>query len=160
MRLNSTVNLSKICQYAVKELVKQECIPVRCIPPAHWPYPGGCLPGGCLPRGVSAQWVSAQAGVCPEGVVCPGGCLPRGVVCPGGLSAQGGCLLGVSVQGPSAQGVSCDLSHHEFNVTCMLSFHQLRLITSAAAYIVFSHVTCDACWDTHTHPCGQNDRHV
>ena len=52
----------------------------------------------------------------------------------------------------SAQGGwSCDRSHHAFDVTCMLSLHQLRLITSAAAYIVFGHVTCDACWDN-THP--------
>ena len=30
----------------------------------------------------------------------------------------------------------------------MLFCHQLRLITSTAAYIVFGHVTCGACWDT------------
>ena len=38
-----------------------------------------------------------------------------------------------------------------FDVTSMLSLYQLRLITSAAAYIVFGHVTCDACWDTPPH---------
>ena len=49
---------------------------------------------------------------------------------------------------PAQRGVSCHLSHHAFDVTCMLSLHQLRLLTSAAAYIMFGHVTCDACWDT------------
>ena len=48
-------------------------------------------------------------------------------------------------QGVSAQGVSA----YAFDVTCILSLHQMRLITSAAAYIVFGHVTCDACWNTH-----------
>ena len=33
-------------------------------------------------------------------------------------------------------GVPCDLSHHAFDVTCMLSPHQLRLTNSAAPYIV------------------------
>ena len=60
--------------------------------------------------------------------------------------------------GGSAWEVSCDLSHHTFDVTCMLSLHQLRLIASAAAYIAFGYVTCDACWDTPS--CGQNERHV
>ena len=60
----------------------------------------------------------------------------------------GDSAWGVSVQG----GVPCDLSHHAFDVTCMLSCHQLRLITSAAAYIVFGHVTCGACWDTSPPP--------
>ena len=45
-------------------------------------------------------------------------------------------------------GVLCDLSHNAFDVTCMLSLHQLRLFTSAAVYIVLGHVTCDECWDT------------
>ena len=45
-------------------------------------------------------------------------------------------------------GVPCDLSHNAFDVTCMLSLHQLRLITSAAFQIVLGHVICDACWDT------------
>ena len=77
----------------------------------------------------------------------------RSLTILGGAPAQG-----VSVQG---RGVPCDLSHHAFDVTCMLSSHQLRLITSAAAYIVFGHVTCGACWDTSPPtPRGQNDRHV
>ena len=54
-----------------------------------------------------------------------GACLPRGCL-PGG-----------------------DLSHHVFDVTSMLSPHQLRVYTNAAAYIVLvGHVTCKACWDT------------
>ena len=61
------------------------------------------------------------------------GCLPKGVPAQGGVTA-------------------CDLSHHAFDVTCVLSCHQLRLTTSAAAYIVFGHVTCGACWDTTPSP--------
>ena len=56
--------------------------------------------------------------------------------------------LTISGGGGACLGGPCDLSHHAFDVTCMLSCHQLRLITSAAAYIVFGHVTCGACWDT------------
>ena len=56
---------------------------------------------------------------------------------------------GVVYPGGSAWGdAPCDLFHHAFDVNCMLPPHQLRLITSAAAYIVFGHVTCGACWDT------------
>ena len=37
----------------------------------------------------------------------------------------------------------CDLSHHAFDVTCMLPPHQLRPTNSAAPYIVLvGHVTC------------------
>ena len=60
-------------------------------------------------------------------------------VSPSVHCSGGGCL---------PRGVPCDLSHHAFDVSCMLSCHQLRLITSAAAYIVFGHVTCGVCWDT------------
>ena len=49
--------------------------------------------------------------------------------------------------------VPCDLSHHAFDVTCMLPPHQLRHINSAPAYILLpGHVTCKACWDTHSPP--------
>ena len=34
------------------------------------------------------------------------------------------------------RGVPCDISHHAFDVTCMLSLLQLRLKSNAAAYIV------------------------
>ena len=98
----------------------------------------------------------------PWGLYLPMGCLPRGVhaqggACPGG---RGGCL-GVDAKGVPAKGVPCDLSHHAFEVTCMLPPHQLRHINSAPAYIVLSgHVTCKACWDTTHHlppPHGQTD---
>ena len=85
--------------------------------------------------------VSRERGVCPVGCllggVCPGMC----VYLWGGALPEGGVCLG-------GRCVSCDLSHHAFDVTCMLFLHQLWLITSAADYIVFGHVTCDACWDT------------
>ena len=71
----------------------------------------------------------------------PVGPWPRVGVCPGAVSARG---------------VPCDLSHHAFDVTCMLSPHQLRASNNAAAYILLvGHVTCKACWDTP--PCGQAD---
>ena len=46
----------------------------------------------------------------------------------GGFSIRGGSPLG--------GGVPCDLSHHAFDVTCMLPAHQLRPTNSAAAYIL------------------------
>ena len=62
----------------------------------------------------------------------------RGVSLPGG----GGVVS-------LPEGVPCDLSHHAFDVTCMLPPHQLRHINSAPAYILLpGHVTCKACWDT------------
>ena len=72
-----------------------------------------------------------------------GGCLP-GRCLPGGGSAR--------------EGVPCDLSHHAFDVTCMLPPHQLRPTNSAAAYILpVGHLTCKACWDTTPPPPrGQN----
>ena len=60
---------------------------------------------------------------------CPGGCLPWGAACPGGMPVHGGCLPG--------GGVPCDLSHHAFDVTCMLPPDQLSVSTSAAPYIVW-----------------------
>ena len=66
----------------------------------------------------------------------------------GGVS-QHALDRGVSAQG----GVPCDISNHAFDFTCMLSWHQLRVNTSAPAYIVLvDNVTCDACWDTAPHP--------
>ena len=67
-------------------------------------------------------------------------CSKNAAVLHGGVSVLGGLCLpkGVSAQ----EGVSCDLSHNAFDVTCMLSHHQLRVNTSAAAYIVLvGHVT-------------------
>ena len=93
--------------------------------------------------GVSAQGrVPAQeGGVCP-GKVCArwgGGCL--GAVCleQGGVPAQRGVGDASPGGGCLPRGVSCDLSHHAFDVTCMLPPHQLRLNTSAAASIVLTH---------------------
>ena len=107
-------------------------VPARGVPARGVPAQGGVCPRGCLPKG----WVACP-GVPAQGVCLPRGCLSRGV------SAWGGVCLGH---------VPCDLSHHAFDVTCMLSCHQLRLITSAAAYIVFGHVTCGACWNTTNTP--------
>ena len=81
--------------------------------------------------------------------VCMEGCLPGGEVSAWGrgVSDWGGVYL----EGMSAWGVPCGLSHHAFDVTCMLPPHQLRPSNSAAAYIqLVGHVTCKACWDTHT----------
>ena len=56
---------------------------------------------------------------------------------------------GVSPRGCLPRGVPCDLSHHAFDVTCMLPQYQLRHINSAPAYILLpGYVTCKACWDT------------
>ena len=92
-----------------------------------------CIPVGCVPP---AHWPYPRGGVC-LGVSVQG-------VSAGRVSARGGlpwgCLPG---------GVPCDLSHNAFDVICMMSFHQLRLITSITAYIAFGHMTCDTRWDTH-----------
>ena len=113
-----------------------------CFCSCSFPVSGGCTCWGVyLPKGVYlGGGVPAQRGVYLlevylGGGTCLGVYLLEGCTCPGGVP----------------RGVPCDLSHHTFDVTCMLSCHQLRLITSAAAYIVFGHVTCGACWDT-AHP--------
>ena len=59
-------------------------------------------------------------------------CIPVGCV-PPAQWPSGGCLPG----GCLPRGVSCDLSHHAFDITCTLSRHQLSVNTSAAAYIVW-----------------------
>ena len=61
-----------------------------------------CIPVGCVPP---AHW--------PGGVLHPG----EGFSIQGGFSIRGGS--------PSRGGVPCDLSHHAFDVTCMLPSHQL-----------------------------------
>ena len=77
-------------------------------------------------------------------VTIRGGCLTQGGVWPRGCLTQGGVWLGGLLWG-----VPCDLSHHAFDVTCVLPPHQLRHINSAPAYILLpGHVTCKACWDT------------
>ena len=94
----------------------------------------------------------------------------RGVLHPGGSPSGGFSIQGGSPSGgfsiweggwgsPSRRegGLPCDLSHHAFDVTCMLLPHQLRPTNSAAAYIVLvGHVTCKASWDTTPLPCEQN----
>ena len=73
-----------------------------------------------------------------------------GVSYPGGLLTRGAYLGGLLPRGVSYLGdVPCDLSHHAFDVTCMLPPHQLKPTNSAAAYILLAgHVTCKASWDT------------
>ena len=79
-----------------------------------------------------------------RGVPANGGYLSRGgVTCPGGT-----CPV------VPAGGVSCDLSHHAFDVTCMLPPNQLSVSTSAAAYIVWPR--CMLGYTPHEH----NDRQV
>ena len=104
---------------------------------------GVYLPGGCTCLGgVPAQGCTCPRGVPAQGVYLPVWCTCLGGTCPGG--------------------VPCDLSHHAFDVTCMLPPHQLRHINSAPAYILLpGHVTCKACWDTQPPlPREQNDRQV
>ena len=96
-------------------------------------------------RTVRSLTIFGVGGACSGGVPSPGGVSAGGVPAQGVLALGEGVCWGVSAQ---EEGVPCDLSHHAFDVTCMLSCHQLRLFTSAAAYIVFGHVTCGACWDT------------
>ena len=55
-------------------------------------------------------------------------CIPVGCVPPAQWPSGGGVL--------HPGGVPCDLSHHAFDVTCMLPAHQLRPTNSAAAYIL------------------------
>ena len=97
----------------------------------------GVSAGGCLPRCVPARGCLPSGGVCLGGV-CLGRCLPRGGVCPGGCLPRG-CLPRSL---PGGGGVPCYLSHHTFDVTCMLPPHQLRPSNSAAAYVLLvGHVT-------------------
>ena len=80
---------------------------------------------------------------------CRGACVVAGGhvwlqgVC---MAAGGACMVagghawlqrgGQPQGGVWLQGVSCDLSHHAFDVTCMLPPHQLSVSTCAAPYIV------------------------
>ena len=64
----------------------------------------------------------------------------------GGMHGRGGVHDGGHVWQGGVHGREgawpCDLSHHAFDVTCMLSPHQLRPTNSAAPYIVLvGHVT-------------------
>ena len=117
---------------------------------------GGSPSRGDSPSGGGGG--SPSPGSLSRGVLHPGGLLHRGGLHPGGFSIPGGVLHpgrggsppgGVSILG----GVPCDISHHAFDVTCLLPPHQLRHINSAPAYILLpGHLTCKACWDTHPPP--------
>ena len=113
------------------------------------------LPGGmhgcwgvCVAARGHAWLLGGHACLSGGHVWLPGGCawLPGGHVwLPGGAWSPGGaCMLAGGV------GVPCDLSHHAFDVTCMLSPHQLRASSYAPAYILVGHVT-------RMPPCGQTD---
>ena len=102
---------------------------------------GACMVarGACMVARGGAWLLGAGVHGC-WGVAC--------VVARGGMhGCRGACMVaGGHAWLPGGVCVPCDLSHHAFDVTCMLPPHQLRLITCAAAYIVFGHVT------THTPP--------
>ena len=73
-------------------------------------------------RMLTTRFSCRLGGVCLGGV--DQGCLPRDVCLGGGEEVS------------TLEGVPCDLSHNAFDVTCMLSLHQLRLNSNAASYIV------------------------
>ena len=123
---------------------------------------GGSPSGGSPSQGGSPSWGVLHPGDSPSGgFSIPGGLFiwgvppshgalhPRGALHPTGLSISGGSPSG---------GVPSDLSHHAFDVTCMLPPHQLRHTNCAPAYILPGHVTCNASWDTHPPP--WTDRHL
>ena len=111
---------------------------------------GGVLLLGGFSIGFSIRGVLLLGGFSSWGVLLLGGSPSGGVLHLGGSPPGGFSIWG---------GVPCDISHHAFDVTCMLPPHQLRHINSAPAYILLpGHVTCKACWDTHpprgqTHTC-------
>ena len=108
---------------------------------------GACVAGGHVWQGGRA-W---QGGMCGRGVHGRGACMVGGMhgrgACvvgghawQGGMRGRGACVAGGHVWRGGAW--PCDLSHHAFDVTCMLSPHQLRPTNSAAPYIVLvGHVT-------------------
>ena len=103
--------------------------------------PQECIPVGCVPPLVD------RIPACTDG----------GCSCLGGVPARGCTFQG----GYMPMGVPCYLSHHAFDVTCMLPPHQLKPTNSAAAYILLvGHVTCKECWDTTPLPCEQNSWHT
>ena len=116
-------------------------------------HPGGfSIQGGSPSRGGSPSGgFSIQGGFSILGGSPSGGSPSRGV---GGSPSGGSPSGGSSIQGGlHPGGVPCDISHHAFDVACMLPPHQLRHINSAPAYILLpGHVTCKACWDTHPPP--------
>ena len=125
---------------------------------------GGCawLPGGMHGCGGHA-WLPGGVHGCRGHVWLLGGmrgCRGACVAAGGACMAAGGCVWllggmhgcwGACVVGGVC--MPCDLSHHAFDVTCMLSLLQLRLNRNAAAYIVL--VMWHAC-----PPPGQNCWHT
>ena len=99
-------------------------------------HPGGSLcQGGPPSQGVlhPGGWFSIRGGSPSWGVGSPSGGVGWGSPSWGFLHS-GGVLHPRG--SPSWGGVPCDLSHHAFDVTCMLPAHQLRPTNSAAAYIL------------------------
>ena len=93
---------------------------------------GACMVVGGM-HGCRGACMVAR-GVC---VVAGGACMVAGghAWLPGGMhGCQGACVVAGGC-------VPCDLSHHAFDVTCMLSPHQLRASSYAPAYILVGHVT-------------------
>ena len=98
----------------------------------------GCQGGVCGCRGMcvaaGGACMAARGGMCG----CQGGAwLPGGMRGCGGVHGHWGGGAACMVAG----GVPCDLSHHAFDVTCMLSPHQLRASSYTPAYILVGHVT-------------------
>ena len=90
----------------------------------------GCRGGMCGCRGGHAWLPGGMRGCWGGACVAAGGC----AWLPGGMcGCRGACV--------AAGGVPCDLSHHAFDVTCMLSPYQLRASSYAPAYILVGHVT-------------------
>ena len=117
--------------------------------PGGFSIQGGLLHPSCVrgvlhPGGFSIQGGSLSGGVLhPEGGSPSGGFSIWGVLHLGGFSIWGVSIWGefsiwgvLHLGGLHLGGIPCDLSHHAFDVTCMLSPHQLRPTNSAAAYIV------------------------
>ena len=108
---------------------------------AHaWLLGGACMVAGghtWLPGGVhGCQGACVVAGGCAwlVGAMC--GCGGAFMVARGKRGCRGACMVA------AGGGVPCDLSHHAFDVTCILSPHQLRASSYAPAYILVTHVTC------------------
>ena len=122
---------------------------------------GACmLPrGGCAcfqGKGHAYFLVGMHGGGHAWGHMCGGSCMAGGMHGRGHVQ-WGSCMAGSMV----GEEVPCDLSHHAFDVTCMLPSQQLSHINSAPAYIVLpGHVTCKACWDTHARPPLWTDSHL
>ena len=109
---------------------------------------------GCW--GVTCMVARGGACVVAGGHSCWGACMvARGHAwLPGGMcGCWGACMVARGACMVAGGWVPCDLSHHAFDVTCMLSPHQLRASSYAPAYILVGHVT-------HMPPSLWTDRHL